>query len=122
MSGTHTRLKIAPRTKNRREASLEEEVRELENPCFATQWNAALYDDECLLIVPRSHRRPRTEEERKVNLEGDARGVMPQYPNAYRQANGYREKRVLVPAGSVLFYDHNILHRATYSTSPERGT
>jgi len=29
---------------------------------------------------------------------------------------------VLVPAGSVLFYDHNILHRATYATSPERGT
>jgi len=32
-----------------------------------------------------------------------------------------REKRVRVPAGSVLFYDHNILHRASYSASPERG-
>jgi hypothetical protein len=29
---------------------------------------------------------------------------------------------VLVPAGKVIFYDHNILHRATYSTSPQRGT
>ena len=29
--------------------------------------------------------------------------------------------RVLVPAGTVLFYNHNILHRATYPTSPERG-
>ena len=29
---------------------------------------------------------------------------------------------MLVPAGSVLFYDHNILHRATYPTSPRRGT
>ena len=27
----------------------------------------------------------------------------------------------MVPAGSVLFYDHNILHRATYPISPDRG-
>lgn len=26
-----------------------------------------------------------------------------------------------MPAGSVLFYDHNILHRATYPTAPKRG-
>jgi ectoine hydroxylase-related dioxygenase (phytanoyl-CoA dioxygenase family) len=48
---------------------------------------------------------------------------MPGYMHGacYAAANGRREKRVLVPAGSVLFYDHNILHRATYSTTPQRG-
>lgn len=57
----------------------DEEIRELGKPCFATQWNAALYDDECLLIVPQSHRRPRTEEERTVTLEDNGRGIMPGY-------------------------------------------
>ena len=28
---------------------------------------------------------------------------------------------MLVPAGSVLFYDHNILHRGTYPILPRRG-
>jgi hypothetical protein len=50
---------------------------ELRKPCFATQWNAALYDDECLLVVPGSHNRPRTAEEKRVNLDGDGRGSMP---------------------------------------------
>jgi hypothetical protein len=56
-----------------------------------------------------------------VTLEDNGRGIMPGYMHGYPAANGRREKRVLVPAGSVLFYDHNILHRATYSTTPERG-
>ena len=62
----------------RPEVSSEEEIRELEKPCFATQWNAALYDDECLLVVPGSHRRPRTPEEMRVNLEDEGRGTMPE--------------------------------------------
>ena len=28
---------------------------------------------------------------------------------------------MLVPTGSVVFYDHNILHRATYPILPKRG-
>ena len=113
----------------RPEASAEEELKELKKPCFATQWNAALYDDQCLIVVPGSHRRARTREEREVNLEGDARGVMPGYARVFLLHFGLqiadclknREKHVLVPVGSVLFYDHNILHRAVYPTSPERG-
>ena len=65
---------------NRPEASAEEELLELHKPCYATQWNAALYDDECLLVVPGSHRRARTENEKRINLEGDRRGSMPRYP------------------------------------------
>jgi ectoine hydroxylase-related dioxygenase (phytanoyl-CoA dioxygenase family) len=109
-------------SKNRPEATEDEEGKLLSQPCFATQWNAALYDDECLLIVPGSHNRPRTADERRINLEGDRRSTMPGYPIFKYLSNRYsREKRVMVRAGSVLFYDHNILHRATYPTSPQRG-
>ena len=66
----------------RPEATPEEELEELMKPNFATQWNAALYDDDCLLVIPRSHRRVRTPEEKRVNLEGDGRGVMPGYPKS----------------------------------------
>jgi hypothetical protein len=65
--------------KNRPEVSAEEELQELSKPCFATQWNAALFDDDCLLVVPGSHRRARTPDERRVNLEADGRGTMPKY-------------------------------------------
>jgi hypothetical protein len=64
----------------RPEATAAEELRELMKPNFATQWNAALYDDSCLLVVPGSHRRARTPEQKRVNLDGDGRGVMPGYP------------------------------------------
>ena len=68
-----------PVSKNRPEASAEEEVRELSKPCVATQWNAALFDDGCLLVVPESHNRARSPDERRVNLEADGRGAMPKY-------------------------------------------
>ena len=54
-----------------------EEIEQLQKDSFATQWNAALYDDECLLVVPGSHCRPRTAEERNINLQGDGRNPMP---------------------------------------------
>lgn len=63
----------------RPEATAEEELIELQKPLVATQWNAALYDDECLIVIPGSHRRPRTEDERRINLEGDFKGTMPRY-------------------------------------------
>jgi hypothetical protein len=61
----------------RPEATAEEELPELLKPYYAAQWNAALYDDDCLFVVPGSHRRPRTKEERQVTLKGDGRGIMP---------------------------------------------
>lgn len=63
----------------RPEAIPEEELQELNKPCFATQWNAALYDDACLIVVPGSHRRARTPDEKRVNLEANGRGVMAGY-------------------------------------------
>jgi ectoine hydroxylase-related dioxygenase (phytanoyl-CoA dioxygenase family) len=91
------------------ETPQDQEVELLKTPQFGTQWNTALYDDECLLVVPGSHCRPRTEEERRVTLE-DPRGHISS------------EKVVRLKAGETVFYDHNILHRAVYPTEPVRLT
>jgi hypothetical protein len=97
------RDEISPEIPEAQEAEL------LKAPQFGTQWNTALYDDECLLVVPGSHCRPRTEEERRVTVE-DPRS---------RISN---EKVVKLKVGETVFYDHNILHRAVYPIEPIRLT
>jgi hypothetical protein len=94
-------------------ASVEEEesrlcrdVDELRNYAHA-QWNIALYDDECLVIIPGSHRRARTETERA------AAPYEPTLPNM---------KAVKLKAGEAVFYDHNILHRGVYPGGTQRTT
>ena len=71
------------------------------------QWNIALYDDECLVVVPGSHRRARTEAERAAA------------PNAPHLPD---MKVVELKAGSAVFYDHNILHRGVYAGGKKRAT
>ena len=78
-------------------------------PRFGTQWNTALYDDDCLLVVPGSHKRPRTAEEQSLML-GNPRDDLP------------GQKVVRLKAGETVFYDNNILHRAVYPTEPIRQT
>lgn len=97
-------------------ATDEEEKRELETPRFGVQWNAcvpvplrykvtshaarrALYDDDCLLGVPRSHLRIRTPEERHATSASDGSLPMP------------GGKVLHLDAGQVIFYDNQILHR-----------
>lgn len=82
----------------------EEEARQLDEKSPGgrqahTQYNIALYEDESLIVVPASHRRVRTEEERNADpfaaeLEG--------------------QKVVKLKPGDAVFYDSNILHRGTY--------
>jgi hypothetical protein len=82
----------------------EEEARQLEEKSpagrqFHAQYNIALTDDTSLVVVPGSHRRPRTKTE--------------------RVAEPYESKlpgQVLVElqAGDTVFYDSNILHRGIY--------
>lgn len=99
---THTAFKLSwHRDAIPAEASAEDEERMLKIPNYGTQWNTALFDDECLEVVPGSHRRVRTDEERAGNIEGI---------------------KVKLNAGDTVFYDHNILHRAVYPTSPVRLT
>ncbi|KAB5583455.1 phytanoyl-CoA dioxygenase [Coniochaeta sp. 2T2.1] len=88
-------------------ASAEEEVERLSRPAYSAQWNLALYDDASLVVVPRSHRRARTEEERRAepyekHIEG--------------------QKVVELKAGDVVFYNNNILHRGVYDAARERMT
>lgn len=91
------------------EATIDEELEGLKVSSFGTQWNTALYDDSCLIVVPGSHKRPRTEQERAVTLD-NPKGPMP------------GEMKVNLKAGQTVFYHNNILHRGSYGTSPRRQT
>lgn len=85
------------------------ELEQLKQQSGGTQWNTALYDDSCLIVVPASHNRARTEEERRTNLETP-------------KASLPGELVVRLRAGQTVFYHNNILHRGAYSTEPKRLT
>ncbi|CAO3611513.1 unnamed protein product [Mucor hiemalis] len=92
------------------EASEEEEKEKLTIPHFGTQWNTALYDDACLYVVPNSHRRVRTEAERDITINDPKSHKMP------------GQLKVDLKPGQTVFYDNNILHRASYVASQKRAT
>ncbi|KAK3381660.1 hypothetical protein B0H63DRAFT_211474 [Podospora didyma] len=71
------------------------------------QWNLALYEDVSLVLVPGSHRRARTDEERAAGLFENA---MP------------GQMTVTLQPGDIAFYDNNILHRGVYDAGKERMT
>ncbi|KAI8060740.1 hypothetical protein BC940DRAFT_337394 [Gongronella butleri] len=81
----------------------------LKIPHYGTQWNTALYEDDCLFVVPASHRRVRTPEERDISLN-NPKGDMP------------GQLRVNLKPGQTVFYDNNILHRAAYFKDKKRHT
>lgn len=71
------------------------------------QWNLALYDDQSLIVIPGSHRRARTTEEREADpLQDHIEGMM----------------MVKLRPGDAVFYDNNILHRGVYDAEKERMT
>ncbi|KAI4723158.1 phytanoyl-CoA dioxygenase family protein, partial [Aureobasidium sp. EXF-10727] len=89
------------------EASAQEESTRLQEPMLHAQWNLALYPDQSLVVVPGSHARPRTEEERCADpFEDNMPGQMV----------------VEMNAGDIIFYNNNILHRGVYRTEAERMT
>lgn len=87
-------------------ATAEEELARLQQPAWSAQWNLALYDDQSLIVVPGSHVRARTEQERNVDKYGKVDG----------------EIRVQQKAGDVVFYNNNIFHRGAYKADVERMT
>ena len=87
-------------------ASDEEELERLGKPAWSAQWNLALYDDQSLIVVPGSHRRARTAQERAAGKFGVVDG----------------EIRVKQKAGDVAFYNNNIFHRGKYKAGVERMT
>ncbi|KAL8729450.1 MAG: hypothetical protein Q9166_004698 [cf. Caloplaca sp. 2 TL-2023] len=85
----------------------EEEQQRLRKPAWHAQWNLALYDDNSLIVVPGSHKRARTGEERAAD--------------AYEK-NMLGQFVVKLRAGDAVFYDNNILHRGVYDSGKERAT
>lgn len=94
----------------RPEATAEEEAEQLLHLDGATQFNLALTEDRCLIVVPGSHKRVRTAEEREKTTDASKK----------RHISG--EIVVELHPGDVVFYNNNILHRATYSAKNLRLT
>lgn len=88
-------------------ATAEEEMARLKEPAWHAQWNLALYHDTSLIVVPGSHLRSRTEEERNADPF---------------EANMKDQIVVEMQPGDVVFYNNNILHRGAYIASKERMT
>ena len=88
-------------------ATDDEERSRLSEPAWHAQWNLALYDDRSLIVVPASHKRPRTEAERAAD---PYKKFLPDM------------KIVEMRAGDLVFYDNNILHRGVYDASVKRMT
>ncbi|KAI8337528.1 hypothetical protein BC941DRAFT_352669 [Chlamydoabsidia padenii] len=92
------------------ETAQDKEEELLAIPHYGTQWNTALYEDDCLYVVPNSHRRVRTAEERDITINDPKSHNMP------------GQLRVALKPGQTVFYDNNILHRAAYFSSKKRAT
>ncbi|KAF2861966.1 phytanoyl-CoA dioxygenase family protein [Piedraia hortae CBS 480.64] len=88
-------------------ASPEEEMERLARSMTHAQWNLALYPDSSLVVVPGSHKRPRTPAER----DADPHAV--DLPGA---------STILMDPGDIVLYNNNILHRGVYDSSVQRMT
>lgn len=111
----------------RADVTEEEEQIRLDAPTYGIQWNACLYDDDCLFVVPGTHARIRDQEERKANAE------IPPVAKLFEGENdsGFdgaweidppKTLRVRLKAGQTAFYSQRILHRASYLPSRHRAT
>lgn len=94
------------------EVTPEQEAEELlENPFAGAQFNLALTDDNCLIVVPGSHKRVRTQEERDKTVD-----------ESRRKEHITDQITVNLKPGDIVFYNNNILHRASYSSKNKRLT
>ncbi|KAF8452056.1 hypothetical protein L210DRAFT_3516540, partial [Boletus edulis BED1] len=75
--------------------------------------NSALYEDACLYLVPKSHKVPRTDEQRAHSTTLEP----PRDPLAMPGAI-----RLVLQPGETVFYNSNILHCATYDVKQRRAT
>lgn len=93
------------------EVSAEEEAEQLLQDSYAgTQFNLPLTEDKCLIIIPGSHKRIRTPEEREKTSNDSRKEFI----------NG--QITVDLNPGDIVFYNSNILHRASYSSKNTRLT
>lgn len=89
------------------DATADEELERLQQPAFHAQYNFALWEDDSLIVVPGSHKRPRTDVERQADpFEKELPGQL----------------AVKLGPGDIVFYYNNILHRGVYDSKKERVT
>ncbi|KAI5964255.1 uncharacterized protein KGF55_002197 [Candida pseudojiufengensis] len=94
------------------EVTPEEEAEELLTYPFAgAQFNLSLTPDDCLIVIPKSHNRIRTEEERNKTIDSTRR-------------KEFITNQIIVNLnpGDLVFYNNNILHRAKYNSKNKRLT
>ncbi|KAI0701038.1 hypothetical protein BC835DRAFT_1324634 [Cytidiella melzeri] len=97
-----------------RENATEQEERDaLARWHHGTQWNTALYEDNCLYVVPGSHKVPRTPDQRAHSCTLDPPDDPLAMPGAIR---------VHLKPGETVFYNSNILHCAMYDCTCKRAT
>ena len=99
----------------------------LADPCLAIQYNAAVYDDSCLWIVPGSHRRHSLDNEKAyakrfsslefISERDDALSID---PNIMAGMPG--SMNVQLEAGDIALYNNQLWHSAEYTASQKRAT
>lgn len=92
-----------------REAGEEEELEILNRPQKSFKWHLALVDDECLQLVPGSHRRYRTEYEQEC-LRRTRHGDIP------------GQRTIYLKAGQTVFWHGYAIHRGVMKKGVERLT
>src|SRR5205807_424113 len=93
----------------RQELPPEEELAHLSQLHDGIQWNTALYDEACLSIVPGTHRRCATPEEREIQF----RHPMEPMPG---------EMAVALKSGQGVYYNSQLIHRGIYPCAQQRET
>ncbi|SNX85068.1 uncharacterized protein MEPE_03777 [Melanopsichium pennsylvanicum] len=111
-----------------------EEQSRLETPTYGVQFNTALFDDNCLFVVPGTHRRLRTPLERTANNTKAPPPTLITETQASEESQFFAQDgswqsvdppntfRVKLKAGQTAFYSQRILHRASYLPSVKRAT
>ncbi|MBT5874741.1 MAG: hypothetical protein HOH43_15090 [Candidatus Latescibacteria bacterium] len=91
------------------EQSSQDELTALLGARHGIQWNAALYEDACLQIVPGSHRRASTQTERATVQ--------------HRPMEALQDQLVVrLDPGQGVYYNANLLHRGVYPRATVRRT
>ncbi len=116
----------------RPDVSEQEEEQRLETPTYGVQFNTALWDDDCLFIVPGTHRRLRTAAEVVANnakappaVQVDSEGEVDKTfgeDGAWNGVDPPNTMRVRLKPGQTAFYSQRILHRASYLPTAKRAT
>jgi hypothetical protein len=110
------------------DVSPEEETERLNEPMMHAQWNLALYPDASLVVVPGSHRRPRTDMERSADpFEDEMPGqrVVRMGPGDVSSGDipaCSKQAQLTFTCSKIVFYNNNILHRGVYDSNSERMT